>query len=479
MYSTDAPASGGRQFSRAAAPGALPVLGHALLLRRDPLGFLDSLPAHGDLVEIRLGPQRAHMACHPELVRQVLLRPRVFDKGGPLFDKVRPLVGNGLFTSSWEEYRKQRLLVQPAFHPSRMPRYAAVMSEEIEVLSGSLREGRPVDLGDALTALTARVTARSIFATRISAPDVAEVQRSLPVLLEGIYRRMTAPLGVAEKLPTRANRRFAHARNSLLQVIERTVRASAAARTDRAGTADGDAAAEGDEEGSLMSLLLAAHRGAAGEPGAAGYRPTVTELRDQAMTLLVAGTETTASVLAWAFHELAGRPDAARGVREELDGVLGGGTARREPGIADLPRLPRTQRFLTEVLRLYPPGWLFTRTTTEDTELGGMPLPAGSTVLFSPYMQGRNPRVFPEPGRFDPDRWLPERAGDLPRGAMIPFGMGSRKCPGDGFGVTEATLTLAAVASRWRLEPVPGTVIRPLPKAALVTGPLPMVPYRR
>ncbi|SFC40818.1 cytochrome P450 [Streptomyces aidingensis] len=473
MHRTEAPAAGGRRRSRALAPGGLPVLGHALLLKRDPLGFLRSLPALGDVVDIRLGPQRAHVVCHPELVRRMLLSPRVFDKGGPLFDKVRPLVGDGLFTSGWQEHRRQRLLVQPAFHPSRMPRYAEVMSEEIERFAGSLREGRPVDLGDALTALTARVTIRAVFATRITAAHVTEVQRCLPVLLDGIYRRMTAPLGVAEKLPTPGNRRFAQARRRLSQVIEQTV-----------GNAARDASGTGGDGAGLLSLLLDAHRGGTGEPGpepgpaGQGYRPTLGELHDQAMTLLIAGTETTAGVLSWAFHELSVQPGAAGRLRAELDEVLGG-AAGRPPGLPDLPRLSYTRRFLTEVLRRYPPAWLLTRTTTEAAELGGAALPAGAVMLFSPYQLGRNPALFAEPDRFDPDRWLPERAGEVPRGAMIPFGSGNRKCPGDELGMTEATLTLAAVASRWRLEPAPGTVIRPLPKAALVTGPLPMIPYRR
>ncbi|WP_327327747.1 cytochrome P450 [Streptomyces sp. NBC_01210] len=436
------------------APGRLPVLGHAIPLRRRPLEFLAALPAHGDLVEIRLGPQRAYLACHPELVRQVLLDPRTYDKGGPLFDKVRPLVGNGLFTSAWAEHRLQRRLVQPAFHSSRTASYAAVMCEEIESMLDSWEEGRDIDLGAALHALTVRVTTRTLFSTTIGGRAVADVQHCLPVILRGIYRRMTSPVGLLERLPTPENRRFEEARRRLRAVIDETIQGCR-----RSGAENGD----------LLSILVGARDEESGE----GF--TDEDIRDQVMTLLIAGTETTASVLAWALHLLSRHPEVEKQLHDEADRILAG----RLPAFADLPALDYARRAVTETLRLYPPAWLLSRTATVRTELAGEQLKPGAIVLYSPYVLGRNPDLFPDPGRFDPDRWLPERAASVPHGAMVPFGAGSRKCIGDAFGLAEATLALAAISTRWQLRPVPGTTIRPKPEAALGTGPLCMLPQPR
>lgn len=436
------------------APGRLPVLGHAIPLRRRPLEFLVDLPTHGDLVEIRLGPKRAYLACHPELVRQVLLDPRTYDKGGPLFDKVRPLVGNGLFSSAWAEHRLQRRLVRPAFHPGRTASYVAVMCEEIDAVLGSWQEGHAIDLGATLHALTVRVTTRTLFSTTAGGRAVADVQHCLPIILRGIYRRMTAPVGLLERLPTRENRRFEQARRRLRAVIDETVQGCR-----RSGADNGD----------LLSTLVGARDEESGECF------TDDDLRDQVMTLLIAGTETTASVVAWAFHLLSHHPEVEEQLHDEADRILDG----RLPVFADLPALDYTRRLITETLRLYPPAWLLSRMVTVETELAGERLKPGATVLYSPYVLGRNPDLFPDPDRFDPDRWLPERAASVPRGAMVPFGAGSRKCIGEAFGLAEATLALAAISTRWQLRPVPGTTIRPRPEAALGTGRLCMLPQPR
>ncbi|WP_406277919.1 cytochrome P450 [Streptomyces sp. NBC_00191] len=437
------------------APGRLPVLGHAIPLLRQPLEFLTSLPAQGDLVEVRLGPRRAFMVCRPELVQQVLLDPRTFDKGGPLFEAARLLVGNGLVTCGWAEHRIQRRLVQPAFHPSRMASYVGVMCEEIDAALAAWEADRAFDLNAALHALTIRVTMRTLFSTTIGSRAVTEVQHCLPVILSGIYKRMIAPIGVLHSLPTPGNRQFDQARARLRTVIDETVQARRSAGSD---TED------------LLSILMGA------QDEESGRRFTDDEIRDQVMTLLIGGTETTASTLAWACHLLGRHPEAEQELQAEVDNILGG---RLLPAFHDLPALDHTRRVVTEALRLFPPAWILTRTATVETELAGKPLAPGTIVLFSPYVLGRDPRVFPDPERFDPDRWLPGRVSSAQRGAMVPFSAGSRKCIGDSFGMAEATLALAAVSARWQLRPVPGTAIRPKPKAALNTGPLLMVPQQR
>jgi pentalenene oxygenase len=437
-----------------AAPHRLPLVGHALLLARNPLDFLASLPAHGDLVELRIGTKPAYLPCRPELVQQVLLNARVYDTGGPVKEKARPILGNGLITSDWADHRRQRRMVQPAFHPTRIAAYAEVMHEECSAHADTWTAGQPVDVSDAMQALTARVTARSLFSTEMAPHSVAEIQRSLPVMVRGAYRRAVDPTGLLARLPLAANREFDAALGRLHALIDGIV---------------GDYRRSGEDRGDLLSALLAAR------DDEDGGRMSDQEIHDQVMTLLLAGVETTASALTWAWHLLASHPEAEARLHAEVDEVLGG----RAPTYADVPRLTYTQRVFTETLRLYPPAWMFTRMTAEATELGGHLLPSGTDVLISPYVIHRIPELFPSPAAFDPDRWLPERAKDVARGSYLPFGGGSRKCIGDVFGMTEATLALAALASRWRLGPVPGTVVKARAGMSLTAGPLLMVPEPR
>ncbi|MDH6114908.1 cytochrome P450 [Kitasatospora sp. MAP12-15] len=443
-----------REFSTGTAPGRLPLLGHAVPLRRRPLEFLAELPARGDVVTVHFGRSPAHLVCHPELVRQVLQDPQTFDKGGPLFDKVRLLIGNGLVTCPRSEHRAQRRLVQPAFQPSRIRTYAQAAAAEADRVTADWQQGVPVDIGARMQILTARVTARTLFATDIDERAMDELANSLAVVLDGLYRRMVLPLGPLDRLPTRGNRRFQQALTGLGELIDAIIEAHRGDPTDR---------------GDLLSALLAARDEETGA-GLTGH-----QIHDQVMTVLSAGTETTANTLGWAFHLLGTHPEAERALHAELDDVLGG----RPPRVEDLPALEYARRVLTETLRLRPPAWLLTRVTTVDTELAGRRLRAGSTVAFSPYALHHDPALFTAPEAFDPDRWLPERLGEIPRGAMVPFGGGARKCVGDSFALTEATLALTRIAARWRLRPVPGPAVRAVPKMTLGTGPLPMLPEPR
>ena len=423
----------------------MPVLGHALKMWRRPLQFIASLPAQADLVELRFGPRRAYLAASPEMTMAVLLDARTFDKGGPLFDKARALVGNGLVSSGFDDHRTQRRMVQPAFHRSRMPGYAALMREEIDTTVRSWQPGVPFDVSDAMHALTLRITARTIFATTVGDQAVEVVSRCMPLIMRGVYQRMVAPLGWKEKLPLPGNRRYNSVRAEMHEVITETIRAW---RRD------------GTDHGDVLSILV-------GNQGLSDD-----EVYDQVMTMLIGGTETTGNTMAWVFHLLSQHPEVERRLHGELATVLGG----RLPDFEDLPRLEYTWRVLTETLRMYPPAWLLTRVATRDTELAGHPLPAGAIVLYSPYALSHDSRHFDDPERFDPDRWLPERAADVPRGAMVPFSAGNRQCIGEAFGQAETTLALAGIASRWRLLAGSGTPGGGRPRASLGTGPLFMTP---
>ncbi|MFD8461752.1 cytochrome P450 [Streptomyces antimycoticus] len=438
-----------RTWTTGTAPGSVPLLGHTVALWRRPLQFLASLPAHGDLVEVRLGPSRAYLACHPELVRHVLLNPRVFDKGG-VFDKARQLLGNSLSVSRGEDHRTQRRMIQPAFHTPKIADYTAAVADDTRAAIGSWEPGRPLDISDTMHGLLMRVAARTLFSTGIDEATIDEARHCLRIVSHGIYKRTMAPLGIVEKLPTPGNRRYDRANARLRQIVDEMIR---------------DRRRSGADHGDLLSTLLRAEHPETGEGLDDG------EVLDQVVTFLVAGSETTASTLAFVFHLLGAHPEVEKRVHAEIDEVLEG----RSPAFEDLPSLEYTRGVITESLRLYPPSWMAMRVTAVETDLGGRAIPAGTMILYSAQALHHNPELFPEPERFDPERWLPDRAKDVPRGALLPFGAGSHKCIGDVLALTETALIVATIASRWRLRPVPGTTLRPEPKATLEPGPLPMV----
>ncbi|MFF5672973.1 cytochrome P450 [Streptomyces hygroscopicus] len=438
-----------RPWTTGTAPGSVPLLGHTLALWRRPLQFLASLPAHGDLVEVRLGPSRAYLVCHPELVRHVLLNPRVFDKGG-VFDKARQLLGNSLSVSRGEDHRHQRRMIQPAFHPPKIAAYTAAVADDTRVAIGSWQPGRTLDISDTMHALLMRVAARTLFSTGVGEATIDEARHCLRVVSHGIYKRTMAPLGIMEKLPTPGNRRYDRANARLRQIVDEMI---------------SDRRRSGADHGDLLSTLLRAEHPETGKGLDDG------EVLDQVVTFLVAGSETTASTLAFVFHLLGTHPEVEQRVHAEIDAVLGG----RAPAFEDLPSLEYTRGVITESLRLYPPSWMAMRVTAAETELGGRTIPGGTMILYSAQALHHHPGLFPDPERFDPERWLSDRAKEVPRGALLPFGAGSHKCIGDVLALTETALIVATVASRWRLRPVPGTALRPQPKATLEPGPLPMV----
>ncbi len=441
-------------FSTGKAPGALPLLGHTLHLVRQPLEFLTSLSAHGDLVEIRIGPKRAYVPCHPDLVGQVLRDPATFDKGGIFYDKARQIAASGLITCTWADHQRQRPLVQPAFSRARLAAHTTVMGEEVAAVTASWRPGHAIQVKPTMDALVTRITARTLFATDLGSVAVAQIQQSLPILTEGIFQRMMDPTGLWEKLPTPGNRRFDEATTHLHAVIDQVIHGYRASATDH---------------GDVLSMLLASHDEQTGD------RFTDQEIHDQILTILGAGSETTATTLAWALHLLGEHPDVEARMHAEIDRMLGG----RLPDFDEAARLDCTRRVITEVLRLYPAAWLLTRTAMADTELGGHPISAGSTVVFSPYLLHRDPALFADPDLFDPDRWLPDRVTALQRRALVPFGAGARRCIGDVFSMTESVIALAGIGARWRLRPAAGARTRVVTKAVLIPEPLSMVTQPR
>ncbi|WP_404795713.1 cytochrome P450 [Streptomyces tendae] len=423
------------------APGRLPVIGHSLRVLRDPLTFLTSLPARGDLVQVRMGTFKGLVVCDPELTRQVLLDDRTFDKGGPLFDRGRELSGDGLALSPYRRHRRQRRLAQPAFHFSRFPGYARTMTAQASAVADSWQAGQTLDVSDEMMTLAVRTAVETMFSDELTAGDLQQSVRDLTTVMKALYRRAAMP-PLLERLPLFGNSRYHQARARLRRTLNDVITRRRASR---------------DDHGDLLSAFLAAR-----DDDTDGLGMTEAEISDQVLTFFIAGSDSTAILLSWALHLLANHPDVEERVHAEVDSVLAGARA----GFSHLPGLELTTRVITETLRLYPPGWVLTRTVTTDTRLGPYSVPAGTTVAYSPYLIHRRGDLYDAPDRFDPDRW----AGDHPqpsRHAYIPFGGGARKCIADQFGTIEAVLALATITARWRLTPLSDGLVRPAAAATL------------
>lgn len=410
--------------------GGAPIIGHAWNLVRDPLGFLAALRDHGDLVRIRLGPRTAYAVCDPELVGQLLRSPD-YIVGGPLWETLEVLLGKGVATSNGKLHRRQRRMMQPAFRRERIADYAKVMEEEARATAARWRPGDTVDVGAEMFRTAVRIVARSLLEVDSIEEKADRIAESLHTVFEGLYRRMVLSVGPLYRVPTQGNRRFQSALADLHAVVDEIV-------------------AEGRAAGASQNDLLAEMLRASDE---SGLPLSDQEIHDHVISLVVAGAENIASTMAWTFHLLAEHPEQERQLVEEVNSVA----PDREITFADLKDLPHTRNVVTEAMRIQPAAWIFTRRSVGETTLGGYRIPADADIVYSVYAMQRDPRSFEQHLRFDPDRWNPERAGDVPEFAMMPFGVGNRKCPGDHFSLAELAIILATVAPKWHLAPVAET----------------------
>lgn len=355
--------------------------------------------------------------------------------------EAKVLLGNGLLTNEGADHLRQRRLVQPAFHRDRIREYAARMVSASEAHSAMWREGDEVDMTADMSALTLDIVGRTLFSADLRA-DAAEVGEALTVLLEAFPKLMLPGGQIISRIPGTSLHGLPAELDALDAMVQRLI----------------DDHRDAGDTGDLLSMLIAANEDGQGMDDA--------QLRDEVMTLVLAGHETTAMSLTWTWYLLATNPQAASALREELRAVIGPG--RRPLTIADLADLHVTRATIQESLRLYPPAWIIGRVTTTDLTVAGWELPTGSIILTSQYAMHRDPRYWDSALRFDPTRWLnddgtfSEKAPGQPRGAWFPFGYGKRQCIGDQFALTEATLALAILARDWAPELVPGTPIEPL-----------------
>lgn len=418
--------------------------GLLLRFRRDPLSFfMGIVREHGDVARFRIGPQWVYVLNDPALVQQALVREnKHFVKGGAL-RRAKFLMGEGLLTSEGEHHLRQRRLVQPAFHRQRIAGYADVMAAYSARVGDRWRDGQQFDLAQEMMHLTLAIAGKTLFDADVE-NEADEIEDIVDALL-ALFGVITLPGSeLWRRIPTARNRRAQKAIERLDAIVLRMI-----AERRAAGAAD---------RGDLLAMLIAAQ-----DDEGDGTGMTDKQVRDEAVTLLMAGHETTANAMNWLFWQLAEHPEVESRLHAELDAVLGG----RLPTMADLAQLPYTEQVLTESLRLYPPGWAIGRQAVQEVTLGDVRVPAGALVFMSPYIMHRNPKYYAEPERFDPSRWTPEFKAALPKFAYFPFSGGARGCIGEQFAWMEAMMIVATLCQRWRLRLVPGHPVVPEPVVTL------------
>lgn len=411
---------------------------------RDLVGCVTAMAAEcGDISHVVVGKQTFVLVNHPDLVRDVLVTNyKQFEKAIRV-TPVRRILGDGLLTAEGETHVRSRRLSQPAFHRDRIASYAETMVEYAVREQAWWTDGETRDMTAEMTRLTLAIVAKTLFGADVEAEEARDVGEAMAEL-SGLSNLSTIPFfDQIDKLSSIGSERFEAALETLDRALYRII---AERRRDT------------NDRGDLLSMLLSAT-----DDDGGGMSDK--QLRDESMTLFLAGHETTATALTWTWYLLAQHPDVEARVHAEIDTVLGG----RVPTIDDVRALPYTERVITESMRLYSPVWIMARRVLEDYHAGGYVVPAGGYVLMSQHLLHRDPRFYTDVDTFDPDRWTPEMKAALPKFAYFPFGGGPRVCIGEGFAWTEAILLVATIASRWRMRTVdgfvpelqPGIVLRP------------------
>jgi len=395
---------------------------------------------YGDVVLVRFGPKTLVMLNNPKDIEEVLVKQASAFRKGYLMREFRWLTGEGILTSDGEYWRSHRELVQPALHRQRMGAYAAAMVAETEKTIEGWTEGEMFDIYREMVSLTLRIVAATLLGVNLR-DRVDQIGDGLTLALTALNTRITSLLFLFPPIvPFAVNRRLKRGLRALDSIIYAMIR-------ERRASPRGD---------DLLSLLM-------GSVDVKGHRLSDVEVRNEVMTILGAGHETTALGLAWAWYLLATQPEAWDQLGAEMERVLDG----RAPTLGDLKDLTYTQAVFKESLRLYPPGWIIGRDAIHDVKIGAVTVRRGWSVIVSPHAVQRDPRFYDEPDAFRPGRWLERRSGALPPFAYFPFGGGPRACLGANFAWTEGTLVLATIAQRFRFSLVPGFEVIPAPAMTL------------
>ncbi len=441
--STSRAATGEPPSARPPGPRGRFLVGSLPDFARDILGFLTaSVRDHGDFVHFRLPGRDAFLIQSPQDIETVLLTQRTnFVKHTFFWRHVTAIFGNGLLTSEGDFWLKQRRLAAPAFHPERIAAYGNVMAAYADRLASRWRDGEVRDVHRDMMRLTMEIVSKTLFDAELE-EELDEIGRSFDRIIREIARRFRRPVRIPDSIPTPGNIRYRRG----VALLDRLVARVLAERRARPG-----------DRGDLLSMLLAA-RDEEGRP-----MPDK-QVRDELITLFLAGHETTAIALSWTFFLLASNPGARQSLRREIIDVVGD----RLPAAGDLPRLPYAEAIVKESMRLYPPAYAIGREAVADCVVGGYSIPARATIYFSPWVLHRDGRWFDEPETFRPERWLDGSTARLPKYVYIPFGGGPRVCIGERFAMMEAVLVLVTILRGFRLEmagpdpvPFPSITLRP------------------
>ena len=402
----------------------------------DTLAFLLDIRQYGDIASFLFGPFRAYVVQSPELVHQVLVTDAdKFYKPQSLKGATYQVIGNGLFTNDGDFWKRQRRLVQPAFHTRRIGAYAQVMVDHAQALTARWQTGQTYDIGHEMTRLTMGIVSKTLFDADVSG-EASEIGENVTAALHVVNLRLNRLIGIPDWVPTAENRRLKKAMKGLDAMIQRFI---------------DDRRKSGEDKGDLLSMLLLARDEDDG--GMMNDR----QVRDEAMTVFGAGHETTASALMWTWYLLSQHPEVEARLLQELERALGGRAAELD----DLPRLTYTEMVIKEAMRLYPPAWSVTRQTIADVDIGGYHIGKGKVVVVNTYGMHLDARYFPDPERFDPERFSPENEKLIPKYAYIPFGGGPRVCIGNAFAMMEAKLIVATIAPQFRLALAPDQQVAP------------------
>jgi len=412
--------------------------------RHDPLGFMTMLAReYGDVCSFRVGFERVFFVNHPDYVKDVLVNHYDNFLKGNGKQRAKRFLGEGLLLSEGDLHRRQRRLAQPGFHYQRLAGYASEMAASSQRCSARWRDGQKLDIWPEMLRLTLGIVGKTLFSADVESKDDEVGQAMKAATLQ--YRAFKLPFAkLLERMPLPHIRRFHRGKERLrrivLEIIEERRR-------------------DGLDHGDLLSMLLLSEEKGVGAP------PMLPEqVWDEALTIFIAGYDTTATALMWTWFLLSQHPQAEAKLHAELDEVLEDG---RPAVFEDLRRLPYTERVLAEAMRIYPPTWRLVRRAIRDFPVGEHILPAGSLVVVCQYAMHRDPRYFPDPERFDPERFTPEAKAERPQYSYFPFGGGPRRCIGEGFALMEGVLLLATLARRWRPRLAPGHPVEVFPEHLL------------
>lgn len=407
--------------------------------RRDPIAYLRKAAfEHGDIVRLPFTRQPLFLINHPDLIKDIFVTSQKQFKKGRGLERAKKLLGDGLLTSEDPYHLRQRRLIQPAFHRQRIAAYAEQMTFYAAKTSAGWKDGETLDMAEEMLHLALAIVGKTLFNAEVEG-EAGEIGDALTEVFALFHTLMLPMADLLEKLPIPSVRRFARARARLDVTIYRLIEEHRASGVDR---------------GDLLSMLLMARDEEDGDA-----QMTDLQVRDEALTIFLAGHETTANALAWTWYLLSQNPDAETKFHAELDRVLAG----RTPTLDDLPNLPFTRKVLAEALRMYSPAWVVGRRVLSDYKIDKFLLKRGDIVLMSQAVMHYDPRYWDNPEQFDPERWTPEAEAARPKFAYFPFGGGPRVCIGEQFAWMEEMLLLAALGQQWTMRLAPGQVIATQP----------------